>query len=163
MPYRRLQKSALGNNNALPFDHSSRWCGRSRNHCCRTRRLALANVNIFAPACTRHLREIPSADHKTPDHARWFFKKEVPPGGGGDHPRVSGLFVADATNIAFILTDITSSLSPGSGPSTPDGCDLAGCCCDDVSSGCMLERSQDNVNPPAGSGYRAVAQKGRRT
>ena len=41
-------------------------CGRSCNHCCRTRRLALANTNTFAPARTRHLREISSCRPQDP-------------------------------------------------------------------------------------------------
>jgi hypothetical protein len=41
-------------------------CGRSRNHCCRIRQLAFANVNTFAPPRTRHLREISSCRPQDP-------------------------------------------------------------------------------------------------
>jgi len=41
-------------------------CGRSRNHCCRIRQLALANTSTFAPARTRHLQEIPSCRPRNP-------------------------------------------------------------------------------------------------
>ena len=53
---------------AMPFPWAriSDDCGKSRNHCCRTRQLALANANTFAPARTRHLREIPSCRPRNP-------------------------------------------------------------------------------------------------